>query len=161
MSYLWHSDGAGKYDETICWGQWCSRWAPSLHSLCKDTQRKEKPHAWRLFIFLLMIQWDRLLPVLMQPNGYKVTAKIQLCLFFISWTSFFASQHWDKFLYRRYFSLPLSPTESRAATPLVFSSLANGTDTNMPVKNGDFFVWKRFWSTLLLLHWFSNLWLQL
>lgn len=156
MSYLWHWHGAGNYDETICWRQRCSRWAPFLHSLCKGTQRKEKPYTLRLFI-VLMRQWDRLLPVLMQPNGYKVTAKIQLCLFFLSWTSFFTSQRWDKFLYKRYSWLPLGPMEARAATPLVFSSLANGTDTNMPV--GDFFVWKRFWSTLLLLQWFSNLWL--
>lgn len=118
------------------------RWAPFLHSLCKDTQRKEKPHTWRLFI-VLMRQWDRLLPVLMQPNGYKVTAKIQLCLFFLSWSSFFKSQPWDKFLCKRYSWLPLGPIEARAATPLVFSSLANGTDTNMPVKNRDFFCMEK------------------
>lgn len=114
---------------------------PSLHLLCKVAQRKEKPHTWRLFIVVLMKQWDRLVPVLMQPHGYKVTAKTQVCLFFLSWTSFFTSQHWDKFLYKRYSWLPLGPTEARAATPLVFSSLANGTDTNMPVKNGDFFLY--------------------
>lgn len=136
---------------------WCSRWTPFLHSLCKDTQRKGKNLTWRPFIVLLMKQWVRLRPVLMQPHGYKATAKIQVCLFFLSWTSFFTSQRWDEFLYKRYSWLPLGPTEAGVATPLVFSRLASGTDTNVPVKNEDFFVWKKFWSTLLSLHWLSNL----
>lgn len=38
----------------------------------------------------------------------------------------------------------LGPTEASVATPLVFSSLASGTDASMPVKNVDFLCGKNF-----------------
>lgn len=88
MSYLWPSYGAGKYDETYskhCPGApagvwWCSRWTPSIDSLCKGTH-KGKKQTQRLFIALAMKQQGRLLPAPIQPNGYKATAKMQVWFF--------------------------------------------------------------------------------
>lgn len=92
---------------------------------------------------------------LTQANGYKATAKMQF-LFFFSFLGLHSLQVSTKIS----FSIKVVPdcpwVLQKPGLPhlcFFFSSLANATDTNMPVKSS-FVFWSGFWSTLFSLQWF-------